>query len=73
MHPSLLTFSLPYPQLLLILFLVTFIIYVIGSLIFVYHWRAYATNATVLRRTLLVYFVGSGLCLVISGVAVLSL
>lgn len=39
------------------------ILYIIFSLILVYHWRAYATNARVIRVTLLWYFISTITCL----------
>lgn len=44
-----------------IVLLVTLILYVIFSLIFVYHWRQYAIGAKVIRTTLLTYFISTGI------------
>ena len=51
--------------------LVVAILYTVFSFILVYHWRAYATNAAVVRLTLIWYFVSTGLCLALAVVLIL--
>lgn len=57
------SFSLALDHALLLLWLVLLIVHIILSLVFVYHWRAYATNAAVIRRTFISYFTATSLCL----------
>ena len=49
--------------------LIVGLLYLIFSLILVYHWRQYATSQAVARLTFLWYFISTGACL--AGAAVL--
>lgn len=71
MEASSLSLSLSLFQLFSLIWLFMLVVYIIFSLIFVYHWRAYATNAAVSRLTLLIYFIGSGVAIFIAGLSIL--
>lgn len=43
------------------IFLVLLISYIIFSAILVYHWREYATNARVIKRTFVLYFISTAI------------
>lgn len=51
-----------------LLFLLVLIGYCIFSAILVYHWREYATNATVITRTLVLYFITTATILAVATV-----
>lgn len=47
------------------------VLYGIFSLILVYHWRAYATNAAVISATLWWYFLSTGIFLLLAALLIL--
>ena len=73
MEDSPLSLILSLSQLLTLSWLIMLVVYIIFSLIFVYHWRAYASDAAVSRRTLLTYFIGSGSAMAIAGLSIFFL
>ena len=68
---STLAISFSLPQILSLVWLLGFVTYLILSIIFVYHWRAYTTNATVLKRTFIAYFAMGVVCLASAGLMLL--
>lgn len=54
-----LTFSfLPIASVILLLL---FAVYCLFSAVLIYHWKEYATNQLVMKRTLRIYFISTGL------------
>ena len=50
--------------------LIVGLLYLIFSLILVYHWRQYATSQAVARTTLWWYFVSTGACMVGAAIVI---
>jgi hypothetical protein len=49
------------------------LVYIIFSIILVYHWQSYATDAHVTRRTLTAYFISTLLLLAVAGSTLFAL
>lgn len=66
--PSFLNFSIPVSPLLLYVCYVIFIIsWLVYTLILRYHWKKYSVNNVELLQMNLIYFIGSGMIIVLMG------
>ena len=52
------TFSLPFSQMLSLIFLMTLLISTLYSFVLIYHWRAYGESQTIVTHTVIVYLIG---------------
>lgn len=56
-----------------LIFYLFLLVYIIFSIILVYHWKSYATNARVTSLTLIGYFSSTLLFVAIAGFAMLAI
>lgn len=66
--PLLLNLNIPVsPMLLYILFAVFILLWIVFTFILVYHWKKYSVSNLDLLKMNLVYFIGSGVIIVLMG------
>ena len=52
------TFSLPFSQVLSLLFLVMLLISTLYSFVLIYHWRVYGESQAIVTQTVIIYLIG---------------